>query len=93
MLTGIVLHLIMAGNVSTALSVDLQVAPALRPLDCVIALKGRSAPGPDHGDDPSDEQHDGDLPANAHRHDGLPSHDPYNGSTKNGKQPWLDPPD
>jgi hypothetical protein len=45
----------------------------------------REAPGPDHGDDPQDEVHDGDLPANQHKHDGYPSKDPYNGSTSNDR--------
>lgn len=46
--------------------------------------KGRVAPGPYHGDDPHDEVHDKDLPAN--KDYGLyPSSDPYNDTTKNDK--------
>jgi hypothetical protein len=58
-----------------------------------VFLGRRQEPGTDHGDDPNDETHDGDLPANAHKRDGYPSRDPYAGSTSNGRQPWLDPPE
>jgi hypothetical protein len=99
MLTGILLHLTVSGNLHSPLPADLQDSARTSILNGRIILAGRrKAPGPDHGDDPNggdpnDEQHDGDLPANAHKHDGYPSKDPYNGTTKNGKSPWLDPPE
>lgn len=55
-----------------------------------IAGGGRKAPGPDHGDDPNDEQHDPELPANKHKRDGYPSKDPYNGTTPNNiREPFT----
>jgi hypothetical protein len=48
-------------------------------------LAKRKEPGPDHGGDPNDEQHDPGLPANAHAGDGYPSDDPYNDTTPNNK--------
>lgn len=51
----------------------------------LIAGSGRVAPGPIHGADPHNEQHDGGLPANQHAGDGYPSSDPYNDTTPNNR--------
>lgn len=65
---------------------------ALNTSTVLIARRHGGSGNCEHGDDPNDEQHDGDLPANAHRGDGKPSRDPYNGTTKNGQSPWQNPP-
>lgn len=48
----------------------------------------RRAPGPDHGGDPNDEQHDGGLPANKEAGNGYPSGDPYNDTIPDGRKPY-----
>lgn len=56
----------------------------------VILVAGgrRRAPGPDHGDDPNEEQHDPGLPANQEAGNGFPSSDPYNDSLPNRRKPY-----
>lgn len=46
---------------------------------------GRQGDGPDHGDDPNDEQHDDDLPANKEKNKVKGPGDPYSGTTPNDK--------
>lgn len=92
MLTTIVLPMLVSCSLQAPTIADIQSAKEVTNIfkwaaaNQVILVAGgrRSAPGPDHGDDPNDEQHQ-DIPAWNERNKHRPSGDPYNGSTDNNK--------
>ena len=54
----------------------------------IYIAKKHKGEGPDHGDDPNDEQHDDGIPARGHRNDHRPPSDPYAGTIPNDKNPY-----
>lgn len=97
MLTTIILPLLVSyNNIQAPTIAEIQSAKAVVNVFQLASEKRteflaggkRRAPGPDHGDDPNDEQHDGGLPANKEAGNGFPSGDPYNDTLPNGRKPY-----
>jgi hypothetical protein len=79
MLTTLLLPYIISAN-SWQLAPPARECSSSRSAPVVLLAKRRPPPEPEHGDDPNDEQHDGELPANQHARDHLPTRDPYAGN-------------
>ncbi len=96
MLTTVILPLLVTYNIQAPSVAEVQCAKPVTNIFKLAAEKRteflaggkRKAPGPDHGDDPNDEQHDGGLPANKEAGNGFPSSDPYNDTLPNGRKPY-----
>lgn len=91
MLTEILLPLLIAGHAQAPSLEELKAAGSAdlikqaKEKQIMLIAGPRRGPGPDHGEDPNDEQHDPEIPGNAQRNKHLPSKDPYNGTTPHNK--------